>query len=103
MSLHDAPPILTPGHFVGVILTLSARANAVVVPSHAVQNGQNGNFVFVVTKGLTVEQRRVELGPEVDGRTVIEKGLAVGERVVTDGQLRLYPGAKVEVKTATTS
>ena len=94
---------LTPGQFVDVILTLSTLADAVVVPSHAVQNGQNGNFVFVVTKDLTVEQRRVELGPEVDGRTVIEKGLAVGERVVTDGQLRLYPGARVEVKTAATS
>src|SRR3546814_8914123 len=45
---------LTPGQFVDVILTLSTLANAVVVPSHAVQNGQNGNFVFVVTKGLTV-------------------------------------------------
>src|SRR3546814_17436607 len=102
MSLHDAPPILTPGHFVGVILTLSTLANAVVVPSHAVQNGQNGNFVFVVTKGLTVEQRRVELGPAVDGRTVIEKCLALRARVGTDGQLSLYTGVQVAGKTAPT-
>src|SRR3546814_3874939 len=63
---------LTPGQFVDVILTLSTLANAVLVPSHAVQNGQNGNFVFVVTKGLTVEQCLVELGPEMAGSTVTE-------------------------------
>lgn len=89
---------LWPGQFVNVVLLLGTRKNAVVVPSAAVQMGQQGDYVFVVKKDLTVESRTVVPGPQIDDQVVVEKGLAAGEIVVTDGQLRLYPGAKVVVK-----
>ena len=70
-----------------------------VVPSQAVQTGQDGQFVFVVKPDHTVESRPVVVGRTMDGGTVIEKGVQPNERVVTDGQLRLYPGARVEITT----
>ena len=90
---------LWPGQFVTVTMTLSTRPGAVVVPTPAVQTGQQGQYVFVIRPDLTVEARPVTGGPSVDGGTVIEKGIQAGERVVTDGQLRLVPGARVEIKT----
>ncbi len=87
-----------PGQFVNVTLLLGIRPNAVVVPSAAVQLGQKGDYVFVVKKDMTVESRNVTPGPQTDDLTVIEKGVTAGETVVTDGQLRLYPGVKVVVK-----
>jgi multidrug efflux system membrane fusion protein len=92
---------LWPGQFVKVVLTLAEEPNAVVVPSQAVQGGQKGQYVFVVKPDLTVESRPVVLGLILNNETVIQKGLSPGENVVTDGQLHLYPGAKVEIKTAT--
>jgi len=89
---------LWPGQFVNVVLTLTSQPDAVVVPSQAVQTGQQGLYVFVVKSDLTVESRPVVTGRNLDGEVVIEKGLAPGEQVVTDGQLRLVPGAKVEIK-----
>jgi multidrug efflux system membrane fusion protein len=89
---------LWPGQFVNVTLTLSARPNAVVVPTQAVQAGQAGMFVFVVKPDRTVEARPVVVGEDVDGHVVVEKGLEAGETVVTDGQIRLVPGARVELK-----
>jgi membrane fusion protein, multidrug efflux system len=88
---------LWPGQFVDVALTLSME-NAVVVPAQAVQAGQQGPFVFVVKPDLTVEARAVKLGRRLTGDLVIEQGLTGGEQVVTDGQLRLVPGARVEIK-----
>ncbi len=90
---------LWPGQFVKVTLTTGIEANALVVPSQAVQTGQDGPYVYVVKDDLTVEPRPVKPGPSAEGVVVIAKGLAAGERVVTDGQLRLFPGAKVELKT----
>jgi len=90
---------LWPGQFVNVVLTLTTEPNAIVVPSQAIQTGQEGQYVFVVKQDLTVESRPVVAGRTVDAETVIQKGLQVDEKVVTDGQLRLYPGAKVEIKT----
>lgn len=91
---------LWPGQFVNVALTLTRQPNAVVVPSQAVQNGQKGQYVFVVKADSTVEARPVVPGPP-DGRdVVVTSGLQAGERVVTDGQLRLVPGARVDVKMA---
>jgi multidrug efflux system membrane fusion protein len=90
---------LWPGQFVKVTLTTGVEANALVVPSQAVQTGQDGPYVYVVKDDLTVEPRPVKPGPGVEGVVVITKGLAACERVVTDGQLRLSPGAKVELKT----
>jgi multidrug efflux system membrane fusion protein len=92
--------ILWPGQFVEVELTLSELTNVVVVPSQAVQTGQNGSFTYVVKPDQTVEQRPVTAGLTYQGGTVIEKGLSVGETVVTDGQLRLAPGVKVDVKSS---
>jgi multidrug efflux system membrane fusion protein len=90
---------LWPGQFVDVVLTLAQQPNAIVVPAQAVQNGQQGQFVFVVKPDMTVEARPVTLDRSSDGQAVIAKGLAAGERVVTDGQLRLVPGVtKVELK-----
>lgn len=88
---------LWPGQFVNTVLTLTSERNAVVVPAQAIQTGQNGQFVFVVKSDNTVESRPVAVGRTVNGVTVIEKGLAQGETVVTDGQLRLIPGAKISV------
>jgi len=94
---------LWPGQFVDVVMTLTTQPNAVVVPSQAVQTGQSGQYVFVIKNDLTVESRPIIVGRSLDGETVIEKGLQSGEKVVTDGQLRLVPGAKVEIKTPTGS
>jgi len=86
---------LTPGQFINVALTLQERPKAVVVPSQAVQDGQRGQFVFVVRENSTAEMRPVEIDDIVGDVTVIRKGLAPGERVVLDGQLQLRPGARV--------
>jgi len=91
---------LWPGQFVNVILTLTTEPNVMVVPSQAIQTGQQGQFVFVVKPDLTVEMRPVVIGRVVDQEAVVQRGLNVEERVVTDGQLRLYPGAKVEIKSS---
>jgi multidrug efflux system membrane fusion protein len=85
------------------MLTLSELTNAIVVPSQAVQTGQNGQFVYVVKSDQTVEERPVTIGIAYDGETVVEKGLQAGETVVTDGQLRLAPKVKVVVKSSADS
>jgi membrane fusion protein, multidrug efflux system len=95
--------VLWPGQFVEVELTLSELTNAVVVPSQVVQTGQNGQYIYVVKPDQTVEERPVTVGITYQNETVVEKGLQVGETIVTDGQLRLAPGVKVTVKTATMS
>ncbi len=89
---------LWPGQFVNVVLMLTTQPNALVVPSQAVQTGQTGQYVFVIGADLTAESRPVLTGSTVGGETVIAEGLQPGEQVVTDGQLRLVPGTKVEVK-----
>jgi membrane fusion protein, multidrug efflux system len=94
---------LWPGQFVNVVLTLADQPEAIVVPAQAVQNGQQRQFVFVIKPDMTVEVRPVVLERSSNGQAVISQGLAPGERVVTDGQLRLLPGSKVELKQATAS
>jgi multidrug efflux system membrane fusion protein len=89
---------LWPGQFVNAVLVLTTRPNAVLVPTSAVQTGQDGQFVFVVKADNTVEMRPVVAGMVAGAETLIDKGIAAGETVVTDGQLRLRPGAKVQVK-----
>jgi membrane fusion protein, multidrug efflux system len=91
---------LWPGQFVNVVLTLRTQPNAIVVPSQAIQTGQQGQFVFVIKPDMTVDARQVVVARSGDGQAVIEKGLNAGENVVTDGQLRLIPGSKVEIKQA---
>jgi multidrug efflux system membrane fusion protein len=95
--------ILWPGQFVHVRLQLTTRRDATVVPTRAVQTSQNGNFVYLVDPEQRVELRPVTLGFSVGDESVIEKGLAVGETVVTDGQLRLAPGVKVSLVQADTA
>ncbi len=89
---------LWPGQFVNVILTLATQPNAILVPSQAVETGQEGNHVFVIKPDSTAELRPVTTGPTIEGETVILNGVAAGEKVVTDGQMRLVQGTKVEVK-----
>jgi membrane fusion protein, multidrug efflux system len=91
---------LWPGGFLDVVLTLTTQPGAIVVPAQAVQPGQQGSFVFVVKADLSVESRKVEPGRRLEREVIIDKGLAAGERIVTDGQLRLRPGTKVEIKKA---
>jgi membrane fusion protein, multidrug efflux system len=86
---------LWPGQFVNVVLTLDTSRDAVVVPSEAVQSGQQGTFVYVVKQDATVEMRPVTAGRMHERRTVIEQGVKPGETVVTDGHLMLFPGAKI--------
>lgn len=95
----NADERLWPGQFLNVTLTLGELTNATVVPSPAVQTGQNGDFVFVVKSDASVEKRTVATGPQRGNETVIARGVKAGETVVTDGQLRLVPGAKVNVQT----
>jgi multidrug efflux system membrane fusion protein len=70
------------------------------VPSPAVQTGQSGSYVYVIKADSTVESRPVTVDRTQGTLSVVAKGLAPGERVVTDGQLRLTPGARVEIKAA---
>ncbi len=88
--------LLWPGQFVSVVLTLDTRRNAVVVPSEAVQAGQQGPFIYVAKPDQTVELRKVAVGISVGKGMVIDKGIVAGETVVTDGQLRLFPGAHIQ-------
>jgi multidrug efflux system membrane fusion protein len=94
----NADNALWPGQFVAVVLKLKELPGAVVVPAPAVQTSQSGEFVFVVKPNQTVEMRPVKTGLTREGETVVESGLAVGETVVTDGQLRLVPGFKVNIR-----
>ena len=89
---------LWPGQFVRVTLKLTTQQNAVTVPNEAVQTGQNGSFVYVVKQDRTVESRNVITGARVGQDMVVDKGLQVGETVVTEGQLRLAPGSRVVVR-----
>jgi multidrug efflux system membrane fusion protein len=92
---------LWPGQFVNVALTLTTIPDAVVVPTQAIQTGQEGQYLFVVKPDHTVESRQVSMGEALDGETVVLKGVNPGETVVTDGQLNLGPGSRVEIKTET--
>ena len=91
-----------PGQFVDVAMQVGVDANAVLVPAVAVQTGQQGSQIFVVKADKTVELRAVKTGRTVADRTIILSGVESGETVVTDGQLRLVPGARVELRTLET-
>jgi multidrug efflux system membrane fusion protein len=92
---------LWPGQFVDAYLTLKTQSNALVIPSQAIQNGQQGTFVYVIKDDNTVEARLVTTSEaQLAGQLIVQKGLAAGERIVTDGQLRLVPGSKVQIKQA---
>jgi multidrug efflux system membrane fusion protein len=95
----NAEKRLWPGQFVNVTLTLTTEPDAIVIPAQAVQSGQQSSqFVFVVKDDSTVENRRITVERTQGNETVVAKGLKPGEKVVIDGQPRLTPGAKVEVR-----
>jgi multidrug efflux system membrane fusion protein len=94
---------LWPGQFVDVTVILGEEPDRIVCPATAVQTGQQGQYVFVVGQDRTVELRPVKVDRMDEQNAVIDDGLAPGETVVTDGQLRLVPGATIEVKSLQSS
>lgn len=96
-TLPNRDEALWPGQFVRVVLELGVRNDALVVPSEAVQRGQKGTYVFVLKDDGTVASVPVDVVQQNPHDTVIGGGLSPGRKVVTDGQLRLTPGTKVEV------
>src|SRR5262249_13738673 len=89
---------LTPGQFVNVSVTLTTDPKAIVIPTAAVQSGQQGTYVYVVKADKTVELRPVTVARTHGDDSIIKTGVAPGETVVTDGQLRLIPGSRVSIK-----
>ncbi len=89
---------LIPGQFVDVRLVLYEEPNALVVPDAAVTSGQQGTFVYLMNPDSTVVPRPVTIERTMDGMVVVKDGLQPGQIVVTDGQLRLSPGARVMVR-----
>jgi multidrug efflux system membrane fusion protein len=93
---------LWPGQFVNVTIRLASDPHALVVPSVAVQNGPEGQYVYVVKGDHTVEMRKVNVKRTAATETVLQDGVKPDETVVTDGQLRLVPGSKISVKDSNT-
>jgi multidrug efflux system membrane fusion protein len=93
-TFDNASGRLWPGQFVNVVLTLETQT-ATLIPAEAVQAGQQGSFAYVVKPDQTVEPRPIEVGQAVGGKVVVSSGVMAGETVVTEGQSRLYPGAKI--------
>jgi membrane fusion protein, multidrug efflux system len=94
---------LWPGQFVNVVLDLTVQRNVTVVPSQAVQTGEQGQYVYVIKADGKADYRPVTVGNTLQGFTIVDKGVNPGETVVTNGQLRLYPGAKVSFKNESAS
>jgi multidrug efflux system membrane fusion protein len=90
--------VLLPGQYVDVVLNLSIQKNAIVVPTKAVQSGQQGDYVYVVNQQDVAEARPVKLAGSYQNLSIVSQGLQRGERVITDGQLRVAPDAKVTVQ-----
>lgn len=89
---------LWPGQYVNVALTLGTEAQALTVPAEAVQTGQGGQYVFAISPEGTAELRNVSVDRIIDGLAVLKSGVAVGDKVVVEGQMRLAPGVKVMEK-----
>jgi multidrug efflux system membrane fusion protein len=89
---------LWPGQFVNVVVTLTTDPKAIVVPSVAVQTGQQGTYVFIVKSDQTVEMRTVAVDRASGSETVLASGVQPGDTIVTDGHLRLVPGSRISVK-----
>lgn len=89
---------LWPGEYLDVRLVLEMKKNAILLPSGAIQRGQDGPYVYVIRPDHTVELRNVKTGQKEDEQVIIESGVAPGETVVLEGQLNLYPGAQVIIK-----
>jgi multidrug efflux system membrane fusion protein len=89
---------LWPGEFVSVRTILEIQKNAVIVPSRAVQIGQDGPYIYVMKNDHTVELRNVAVGQKEDEITIINQGIAVGETIIVDGQINLNPGVQVAIQ-----
>ncbi|MBF0395213.1 MAG: efflux RND transporter periplasmic adaptor subunit [Desulfobacterales bacterium] len=89
--------MMWPGQFVQVVVTLTNQANATVIPFQAVQTGQLGQYVFVVKPDMTVDYRSVTVERTIGDVAVISKGVSSGEKVVTDGHMKLTPGSNVKI------
>ncbi|MEI6970757.1 MAG: efflux RND transporter periplasmic adaptor subunit [bacterium] len=89
--------VLWPGQFMDVTLVTETEPKALTAPSAAIQTGQDGLYVFMVRKDMSAERRPVTVLRTVDGTVVIGGGLAAGDEIVVDGQVRLVPGSKVEI------
>jgi membrane fusion protein, multidrug efflux system len=87
---------LWPGQFVNVNMRLYEQADAIVIPSQAVQTGPEGQYVYVVGEDMAVDLRKIKVLRTDGDRTIVATGLAKGERVVTQGQLRLGPKTRVQ-------
>lgn len=98
-TFQNEKEMLWPGQFVRVGLQIAARSNVLLVPNEAVQTGQQGPYIFVVTNEGKADLRSVKLIDSVDGESVIEGEVNAGDRVVVDGHLRLVPGGKVQILT----
>ena len=96
-TFQNASRKLWPGEYANVKLRMSMQSNALVIPNQAVQTGQDGTYVYVVKDDRSVELRPVTTGLRVDQDIVIDKGVQAGETVVTEGQLRLAPGSRVQM------
>jgi RND family efflux transporter MFP subunit len=92
----NASRVLLPGYFVRVRVPVGEAENALLVPDSAIGSDQGGRYVLVVDKDNVVEQRKVEIGPRVDDRRVIDGGLDPQDRVVVAGVLRAIPGQRVD-------
>jgi len=93
----NADAALWPGQFVNVSVRLYEQADALIVPSQAVQSGPDGQYVYIVGGDMLVELRRITVQRTDGERAIVAKGLAKGERVVTRGQLRLGPKVRVQI------
>ncbi len=96
-TFDNADGRLWPGQFVRIDLTLDLLKAATVVPSAAIQEGQQGSYVFAIKPDNTADLRKVVPGP-IDGDATVVEGVTPGERIVTDGQMRLTPGTPVEIR-----
>jgi membrane fusion protein, multidrug efflux system len=97
-SFPNADEMLLPGEKVHVLLTLTTLTNAVIIPSRSVRNGAHGQYVFIVKPDSTVEARSIQIGYQAGPETVLDKGVQLGEQVVTDGEIALTPGLKVRIQ-----
>jgi len=101
-SFPNADRRLWPGQFVNVVVTLRTDPSAIVVPTVAIQAGQQGDFAFVVKPDQTVDLRSVQVDRTSGAESVVKEGLKPGETVITDGHLRLVAGSRIKVKSDAT-
>jgi membrane fusion protein, multidrug efflux system len=97
-TFDNARERLWPGQYVNLVLTLGVEKDAVIIPSRAIQMGRDSRYVFVVRSDGTADMRLITVGRMVGDESIIMKGLAAGETVVTDGHVRLKKGDKVDIK-----